>query len=80
MRKKDFEDEPDEREIKANITKKARRIKKECFFQAAIQSIMLLWHNRLSQNAATEDQKINVFSSISSTEECSILKRCINEI
>jgi hypothetical protein len=34
MRKKDFEDEPEEREIKANISKKARRIKKECFFQA----------------------------------------------
>ena len=47
MRKKDFEDEPDEREIKANITKKARRIKKECFFQAAIQSTMTLSHKTM---------------------------------
>ena len=27
------DEEMDEREIKANITKKARRIKKECYFQ-----------------------------------------------
>jgi hypothetical protein len=37
LRKKDLgDDDLDEREIKANITKKARRIKKEVYFQAQL--------------------------------------------
>jgi hypothetical protein len=39
LRKKDLgDDDLDEREIKANITKKARRIKKEVYFQAQLNN------------------------------------------